>query len=410
MLPLVASDTHSHDMLDTDELFEHFLASDFNNETNVKMWRISALNNADHGSIGPVDERRPVLQEETEYNAVVSLSIDGNNICTGTIVEFEGYQATKRGSIIATAAHCLKDVDPSNIVMHGDYQQNNVVWEYAMQAEGTWIHPFYEDYNIGVSEGHVDSRADIGLIFTTTVTPAQVKPALFEAVDLEKFWRDIEKDFNSATQQQQEHTSQSSRITMAGFSGDKSGLTTHERVDILSFNRHSVITSVGDISPRASGGPNFEVDETGGAIKLNSNGQPVVFAVNSGVQPHTNTEPQPEKAFSTALDNIMLLTVPFLQAKETGYDACFPAEQQATVTVAEDSGLNRRYGPATDHGMLAELEDKPSALKAGDVVTIHADYTNHLGQQWALVTGPDGRTGFTSKNYLKYQDRHCLKF
>lgn len=408
-LTTVSSSFQSHAAFDTNILFDALPLPDPGDYT--KMWKIAALSGQVlKGSVGLIDERRSVRVGEKEYDSVVSLYINGT-ACTGTIVEIDGYETILPGSLTVTAAHCVEGADPDKIRISGDYLgSDGMIHEFALRGEQTWVHPFFSDYNLGISDEYVDSRADIAFIFSSATVPEEVLPAKFVTEDLEKFWRELDQPAENTGLGETENSDQYSgppKFTVVGLSGDETGLTTHEFAQMVSFDRGSVITTTADIFQRASGGPVFETDGATAPLRLDEKHRPSVIAVNSGIQVPTNDNIDPEMATATVLDRIMLSSVPFLQEVGAGDDLCL---QMAVVNTDDNTTLNRRYGPATDRETLVELEGKPSALQAGELVAVLADYKNHLRQQWALVKGENGRIGFVSKTYLQYMKPQCFKF
>lgn len=360
-------------------------------------------------NLGFEDSRRPVLVSEHEYDAVVSVSDAGNEeFCTATVVEIEGFSLTRPGSLIATAAHCVEDADPNGLTMRGNYlDENGIPRSYTMQSDEIWTHPFYEDYNKGLTDGTVDSRADFALIYSEDTLPPDVKPAELDTLDVEGTKRKIEalaEEKLNAEGAATEPAAEASEYeipeyTVAGFSGDKAGLWTHENSSLAGY-QDGVLMTDADTAQRASGGPMFEAGENGEPMAFNENGQPIVSAVNSAGDRVSEDNLNPEYVYGTALDENVLPTVPFI--RENGEDMTRPVQ---TATVTAESGLNIRYGPAEDHNKLVTDENGPSGVPWGEKVTVHNSGENHLSKEWALVTGPDGRTGYVSGEYLEMDEQ-----
>jgi len=338
-------------------------------------------------SKGAQDLRRPVLLGEELYESVVSLD-DAN--CTGTIVDIEGYNVAGEGTLIVTAAHCIEDSDPNDIKIAGSYLDNNGQrQQFNLQSSEVWVHPFHGDFNRHSDPGTVDSRADIAFIYSKDAAPAAVLKAEFVPYDLDRLVHDAQQE---ATPNDAE--SGNPNVTTAGFSGDKIGLHTHENAKIIGVESSQVLVTEADVAQGASGGPNYPVGEDGTPISLNEDGQPRVATVNSAVDTATADNPNPEWAYSTALKEEFLTTVPFLEAET-------PVEpMQGTITPA--AGANIRYGPGLDFAKLSRDPDGvPSAQSVGSQVSIHDTRENHLGEEWSLVTGENGRTGYINSGLIQ---------
>ena len=203
--------------------------------------------------------------------------------------------------------------------------------------------------------------------------------------------------------------------TVAGHSGDKAYLTSHEGANIVYGDSDGFITDA-DIAPGDSGGPVFLSDpENGNPVVTTEAGEPVILGVNSTIEDRNRFE-QIERPDGTMVDAAeqarhsyivedTLSTVPFLRPDGTPSDEiCF---QQGTITASE---LNIRVGPDVSEVPLAPLPGQDtSRLPQGSTVTVHDTTRNELGQQWALVSGPDGRTGYVSNNpeYIDVGPRVC---
>lgn len=345
-------------------------------------------------NVGIKDSRRPVMAGEEVYESVVSL--DSAN-CTGTIVDIEGYKTINDGTLIATAAHCVDDSDPNAIKIEGsfadDHGRKHV---FSLQSSEVWIHPFHGDFNRNADPGVVDSRADIAIIYSEDKVPSAVLKAEFVPIDID---RQVYKEQQEEALKQgvEKKSTANSKVTVAGFSGDVVGLHTHENAKILGNGGSQIIVTDADTASGASGGPNYLEGKNGEPIALNDKGQPEVIAVNSAGDEQTLKNPNPDMASSTALKEEFLKTVPFLE-KTDGSDVKMTGELNSGAGV----GVNIRYGPGIDFGKLVKDEKGvPSALPDGSPITIHDTRKNHLGTEWSLVTGPNGRTGYVDSIYIQ---------
>lgn len=343
-------------------------------------------------SKGPEDSRRPVLAGEEVYESVVSLD-DAN--CTGTIVDIEGYNVAGEGTLIVTAAHCIEDSDPNDIKIAGSYiDDNGQRQQFNLQSSEVWVHPFHGDFNRYSDPDTVDSRADIAFIYSEDKVPEAVLKAEFVPIDLDRLVHEAQQEVKSQPKSAgSDAEAQTSNVTTAGFSGDVVGLHTHEKAKIVGVEGSQVLVTEADVAQGASGGPNYPEGDDGEPISFNENGQPRVVSVNSAVETATADNSSPEWAYSTALKEEFLTTVPFLEAET-------PVEPvQGTIT--PEAGANIRYGPGLDFAKLSrDPNGVPSAQPIGSQVSIHDTRTNHLGEEWSLVTGENGRTGYINSGLI----------
>lgn len=352
-------------------------------------------------SLGTQDDRRPVRHGEHVYDAVLQMEIDqgvyGTSYCTATIAEFEGFELRLPGTAIATAAHCFdiknrqtkaiigRVTDPAAITFTGSYMDGNgEIHTFSMQAESIWVNPLYYE----------NGDEDTAIVYTSALTPAEILPAyvlvpdyLESAALAQEFTRAI-ADGNTP------------RITVAGHSGDRDYLTTHEGARVrVEDTDTDTIGSDADFVSGSSGGPVFSYVSVSEPVELRPNGQPVMIAVNQAVYSGA------EYGNHSHYDDIVLNSVPFLKPAGT------PSDQRC-IQIAEiaASSLYMRVGPSTQFNRLSNGDNGGFfAIPAGEIPVLHGTTRNELGEEWGFVSYED-RSGYISLNddYANVYPPSCI--
>ncbi|NQZ13696.1 MAG: hypothetical protein HRT94_02565 [Alphaproteobacteria bacterium] len=353
-------------------------------------------------NLGTQDDRRPVMMDEDAYESVVSLNGD----CTATIVTVDGYDLVGEGTLAVTAAHCVEGYADDDLTAYGSFVngQGNVE-HFQMQSADVWIHPFRGDFNRSSDPSIVHTPSDIAFIYFDEETPPLVTPAEFITIDLDDRALELLDEIENSgltleeLHEKYEDAIEGLSLTSAGFSNDVVGLHTHEGIEIEGISGSQTIVTNADDAQGASGGPNYYQDDDG-SIAMNEEGQPHVFAVNSAGDTQTATNPNPENSYITILKPEFLETVPFLEEEE-------PFCEAESGTINNPHGVNIRYGDGEVFQTLVRDQDGPSAIPWGSQIDIHAVNENYLGEEWALVSGPNGRMGYVHGDFIDYDPVQC---
>jgi len=368
-------------------------------------------------NLGTKDSRVLITESMEIFESVLSL----NENCTATIVQIEGYAVENGGTIAVTAAHCVDEYAGDELTLYGSFvNDDGAVERFTRQYSQVWVHPFPGDFNLAFDPGTVNSSADVAFIYFDEQTPPLVTPAEFVPIDVDGVVIDLaqaietEAELGNLTVEELINKYEQGFIRdyedlvvpSEGFSGDQVGLTADPRAMILGMNGSQTITTDADYAQGASGGPNYlgvTADDGVVEIQRNAEGQPRIFAVNSAGQGASSENPNPDEAYVTALKPEFLNTVPFLNPV---YDDGAVCETQTGI-INNPNGANIRYGDGEIFQTLIPDRNGPSALPWGVEVDIHSVTENYLGEQWALVTGPNGRTGYVNSDLINANEQRC---
>lgn len=369
-------------------------------------------------NLGAEDSRVLVPESVEVMESIVSL----NKNCTATIVEVDGYEAQGSGTIVVTAAHCVDGYADDEMTIYGSYvNDEGSVEKFSMQSDHVWVHPFHGDFNRNADPGTVNTSADVAFIYFDEQTPPLVTPAEFVPVDIDGAILGVAQDIAAQAEQtgrpveevlaqhEQEFATGYDDFVMpsAGFSGDQVGLTADPRATVQGTAGSQTFATNADYGQGASGGPNYlgvTADDGVVDIQRNEQGQPQVYAVNSAGEAASNESPNPNEAYVTALKPEFVDTVPFLNAQYEDGAVC----ETQTGVINNQHGANIRYGDAEIFQTLMPDQDGPSALPWGVEIDIHSVTENHLGEEWALVSGPNGRTGYVNTDLINANDQACV--
>lgn len=354
-------------------------------------------------TIGKVDERIMVRHAMRDYDPVLQMiDSSGHSFCTATIVDIDGYTVKDQGLVLATAGHCVTELDlvkgkylgfknPQEIYLKGSYLESGRYEEFSLPANQIWVNPLFMENNL-VNKDY-DLEGDTALIYSKFPTPEEVIPAVVypfamtESMDILSSLDEIYYRGNLPI------------VTVGGHSSDKPYLTTHERAEIV-WGDYDGLGSLADIVPGASGGPVFMASIEYPVVK-DSEGRPILLAVNSTLDLNDEGgETARHSFFSQGTMNMVPFLIPTAHS-----------QNEKCLQVIADH-LNIRVGPGVDYQPLAVMEGQTSSMLSKDsLLTVHDMAKNHLGQTWALVTTSEGRTGYVSANsdYVKTADTLCLK-
>lgn len=361
-----------------------------------------ANSKAEHDSLGPQDERRPVRHGESIYNAVLQMEINkgsyGTFYCTATMSKLEGFELRLPGTVITTSAHCFDIQDPKTeavigrvtnpeaVTFRGSYLDiNGDIQKFSMQADSIWINPLYSENN----------DEDTAVVYTSSMTPAQIKPAYVLVPDYLK-----STTLNEAFKREIA-AGNAPLVTVAGHSGDKPYLTTHEGATVREVDTDTdTIGSVSDFASGGSGGPVFVFQSKAQPIEVNVDGQPIMIAINKAV--YNGKEYGKHSHF----DDIVLSSVPFLKSAGT------PSDTKCLQMVEiKATSLNMRVGPSTSFNTLAAKDgEETSGIPQNELAVLHGTTKNELGEEWGFVTAKNGRSGYISLNpdYVNVYPKGCL--
>ena len=310
---------------------------------------------------------RSVPSDYERYNATVRIT-DGNRLCTGSIINMEGYETQIDGVLVSTAAHCLisesnptiAHVDKGSLAVNGLFQdESGVPFEYEMiNPSDVWVHPNYSALNSTNFENSY-ANEDLALIFFRGLQePDEVKPYRQAVFDYESI---STIDLNTQM------------IITAGYSSATYGLS----VDECNITAASTWfdTDCNHV-PGASGGPSFPFNNPYEVIGVTSfvksvNDTPIANGLNFFT--HGN-----------------LSTVPFIYQSDVAEAMDFCAE------VLPEDGLRLRTGPGTDYRINGPSLENGSMIITN--VDDAADFSllDDEGRTWTHVRAEDGREGYVA--------------
>ena len=187
---------------------------------------------------GGEDNRVPIRVDEG-YDSVVDLRIqnaDGSvGYCTGAIQNIEGY--THDGTIVTTAAHCIRD-DTISITAYGDYETQEGYYDrFQLQDGEAYVHPDFASTNPrAFTEGVADdATTDAAVIHFDQLPPDGVIPSTFLPIDIAEFNENM-ADLGS-------DGVRGMTVNATGFSADQVGLTVDPGCSIYQGDSQELITT-----------------------------------------------------------------------------------------------------------------------------------------------------------------------